>query len=477
MNNKARCLKCGARIRNGRCAQCGFDIKKNHVVLLWNYDLSIDTVPEKRIVASDYPPNTEKKKRFSKTKHTEKGNYKIPCERWLWFEGPRNYVKREWEIKNDVLYIRPFNGDINQYEERVPQNVKNIIWRQANKLILEEGITEIASGEFSHLNFNSVLFPSSLKTIGFEGFSTCKNLTDIEIPEGVERINGCAFENCVSLTNVRIPNSMKYIAENAFFNTIYARNTYSTEREIVEAFHSGSSASLAQLVYSNPKKPDNMKQKRKSATYGMFNIPFDLPGYIGGVISEKKEGNPGFLFYPNRNLMYCGGFENNKKNGRGIFFDPFGSIEYAGSWTDDSKDGFGYVREGDNLVLYYFSKGIRINRSIIWQERLPDSFRIADYNSESNTLVPRYVGETKDGKKDGFGVSISEGRIAYVGMWAEDKYSGPGRIWNYNISFDDGFFKNGLRDGVFKTTYYNDDNKKSYEEKYRYYRDGARIKE
>ena len=147
---------------------------------------------------------------------------------------------------------------------------------------------------------------------------------------------------------------------------------------------------------------------------GMEAIKFSLPNYIGEVSNGKKEGQ-GFLFYPNRNLMYCGGFKNDKRSGYGIAYDEYGYIVYAGTWQEDLRTGA----------------------------------QLREFN-----CVDEYIGETLDNKMEGFGVHNYCGFAAYIGLWHNGKYSGPGRLTDYRTSYSDGWFENGLKNGVFSVTYY-----------------------
>ena len=77
------------------------------------------------------------------------------------------------------------------------------------------------SGEtyaFSHMNINTVKFPSTLKYIGVHAFSHCGNLTDVTIPSNVVSIGERAFEYA-SLVNVDIQGNPS-IGESAFYTDV-----------------------------------------------------------------------------------------------------------------------------------------------------------------------------------------------------------------------------------------------------------------
>ncbi len=81
--------------------------------------------------------------------------------------------------------------------------------KNAEKLIIEEGITEIASGIFAEYNFITVQFPESLKTIDGAAFYGCAKLREIIIPKGVEFIGEDAFGACSGLEKFTILGNIK----------------------------------------------------------------------------------------------------------------------------------------------------------------------------------------------------------------------------------------------------------------------------
>ena len=62
----------------------------------------------------------------------------------------------------------------------------------------------------------SIDIPSGVTTISLNTFSYCESLTSVTIPNTVTSINESAFKNCSSLTSVTIPNSVLTIGNTAF---------------------------------------------------------------------------------------------------------------------------------------------------------------------------------------------------------------------------------------------------------------------
>ncbi len=58
--------------------------------------------------------------------------------------------------------------------------------------------------------------PDSVKRIGPNAFSGCKNLTSVILPNSVKRIGDNAFHGCTSLESIIIPNSVTNIGKEAF---------------------------------------------------------------------------------------------------------------------------------------------------------------------------------------------------------------------------------------------------------------------
>ena len=60
--------------------------------------------------------------------------------------------------------------------------------------------------------------PSTVKTIGKNAFSLCKNLKKVVLLDGLESIGARAFEHCTSLSEVKLPNTLKKVDIDAFYS-------------------------------------------------------------------------------------------------------------------------------------------------------------------------------------------------------------------------------------------------------------------
>lgn len=61
-----------------------------------------------------------------------------------------------------------------------------------------------------------VVLPDGIKSIGYNAFTRCYNLENINIPDGVVRIDEWAFSSCNKLTEVFIPDSVREMGKSVF---------------------------------------------------------------------------------------------------------------------------------------------------------------------------------------------------------------------------------------------------------------------
>lgn len=107
----------------------------------------------------------------------------------------------------------------------LPSSVKTISTRVCMMLInletvtLSEGLESIEEMAFWHCtSLHGIVFPSTLKSIGSEAFADCFALTNLVIPSGVTEIADHAFAGCKGLQSVTIPSAFRDRVADIFYN-------------------------------------------------------------------------------------------------------------------------------------------------------------------------------------------------------------------------------------------------------------------
>lgn len=103
-----------------------------------------------------------------------------------------------------------------QYIGKVAYHYVNQNEGYPSTLTFKPGTIGIADGALSGTNLRKVTIPGSVKVIGDNAFSLCKQLDEVTIGSGVRRIGAHAFVECDDLNEVTIPASVKEIGEEAF---------------------------------------------------------------------------------------------------------------------------------------------------------------------------------------------------------------------------------------------------------------------
>ena len=106
------------------------------------------------------------------------------------------------------------------------KEIVNQINTEVKKLVIAEGITSVGNFAFDNAlkNVETIVFPSTLKTIGVNAFAGCKALKAIHLPSGLETLGSGAFAQCDSLTDAVVPASVSRI-------TVYERIYHYPESE------------------------------------------------------------------------------------------------------------------------------------------------------------------------------------------------------------------------------------------------------
>ena len=104
------------------------------------------------------------------------------------------FTNEEFDINNGVL--RKYKGN-------------------SEKVIIPDGVIEIAEDAFENTHIREIVFPSTIKKI--ERFSFFNSaISKVTFNYGLEVIHDCAFLGCKSLEEIELPVTLKVIGGKAF---------------------------------------------------------------------------------------------------------------------------------------------------------------------------------------------------------------------------------------------------------------------
>ena len=166
--------------------------------------------------------------------------------------------------------------------------------------------------------------------------------------------------------------------------------------------------------------------------------------YSGELLNGLRHGF-GRFESPNENINYEGNWKNGLKNGHGIMKKK-GST-YEGNWKDGFIDGKGKLTwQSGNIYKGDFSNGkIDGNGYMIWynenkkysghwNKNVQSGYGVQiwyETKGEHKFLFNRYIGEWKNGKRNGYGTFYYSNGAKYEGTWKNDNKEGFG-IFTFN---------------------------------------------
>jgi len=130
--------------------------------------------------------------------------------------------------------------------------------------------------------------------------------------------------------------------------------------------------------------------------------------------------------------IYFGFFTENVQYGYGVYMIAPGSSDiiyncrdckyYVGDWSNGKMNGKGTCYDSNGKLIYYGE--FKDNKP---QETYPTS---GDYSSYRFGVIEystgKYIGETKDGKNDGYGIFVWDDGNMWFGMWEDGIRNGSG---------------------------------------------------
>lgn len=172
-------------------------------------------------------------------------------------------------------------------------------WTQITSIKISENATEIADGVFRQCeNLSSVILPKNLTSIPIDMFDGCSSLTSIQIPEGVTEIGHGAFMG-TGLTSITIPDGVTTIGYTAFMGCPITQITIPASVTHLENNWSAYCESLTDVTFLGDTDMDHVETwlwvpDDQSVT---FHAPAGsvLEGYINRRISS---GDVAWTFVP-----------------------------------------------------------------------------------------------------------------------------------------------------------------------------------
>ena len=168
------------------------------------------------------------------------GNDEAGNGRWTWeydiiegFDSIKHFSVDGWsatysykypftEMWNNDSYVLKYEGEFYIKQNADAEDFEVIDGKlisyngEAKDVIIPVGVTDIGNAFMKNGLIESVVIPSSVKSISWNAFEDCQNLKKVVIQEGVEKIGSSAFENCTSLKEVVVPDSIINIWPRAF---------------------------------------------------------------------------------------------------------------------------------------------------------------------------------------------------------------------------------------------------------------------
>lgn len=125
-----------------------------------------------------------------------------------------------FSMSKDGTLVISGNGKVTKYFS----DDKNIKAEKIQRIVVEEGITELGNKCFAGLTeVKEITLPTTLQVIGYASFTGCNSLQTVKIPDAVKRIESYAFSSCENLQILMFGTSVEKVAKSYAKNSIALR--------------------------------------------------------------------------------------------------------------------------------------------------------------------------------------------------------------------------------------------------------------
>jgi hypothetical protein len=159
--------------------------------------------------------------------------------------------------------------------------------------------------------------------------------------------------------------------------------------------------------------------------------------YKGQKKDDSRNGL-GVFYYHSTGDFYFGDFKDGHRDGTGIYIKMSSHCKfYVGQWAANKKSGKGACYDNTGTLNYYgnFTEGNFTGG----QSAEHDAYKFTALNYPGGD---KYLGETKNGVVDGYGVYIWGNGDMWFGQWKDGKRAGRGVVIN-----NEGVVASGIWDG------------------------------
>lgn len=282
-------------------------------------------------------------------------------------------------------------------------------------IVIGDQITQIGRNAFPWTACSTIQFGKSVRSIGAEAFSGCRNLNgDLTLPDSVQIVGNDAFSECTGLTGkLTLGNGLQTIGFNAFYDCPFSGDLVIPDSVTmigIQAFYC--------RPYYLPETQGTLTLGKNLRTIGAF--AFRESRYTGSLTlpdSVVELGERAFCNCGNLNGTLTLG-----KNLRTIGKEAFSGCAFTGSLT--IPEGVAEIADGAFSSLYQFNRDGMFNGTLTLPSTLKtigaEAFAYTDFSGE--LLIPdgvTSIGANAFKECDGFGGLLSlPDSVKTVGEWA-----------------------------------------------------------